>query len=151
MANNAESTQYILPLLDQQIDLAGTLESLLQAEYQALLGSDIARLAELVSEKRRAAESLERSSLALSQQTGGVPAAAMPYLGHEAQMRWQQLGVVAERLRSQNLHNGALLNERQNRLRWVSQRASGDTPALYSPHASPGFASTLSGRSLARA
>lgn len=151
MTTEETTHQQILPLLDSQLGFAGALEYLLQAEYQALLTSDLNALAELVAKKRLAAESLEKSSSALAQSTGGEPAAVMPRLGGIVLQRWQQLGDVADRLRRQNLCNGALLNERQNRLRWVAERAGGEMPALYAPKASSHFAPGLSGRSLARA
>jgi len=146
-----DHTTQILPLIDNQLRLAGALEGLLQAEYQALLDSDLATLAKLVAQKRVAAESLEQSSLDLGERTGGAPQAVIPQLGREAVQRWQQLGDKADSLRRLNLQNGALLNERQNRLRWVAQRASNEQPALYAPRASHSLASNLSGRSLARA
>lgn len=146
-----EKTHYILPLLDTQLRLTAELESLLQAEYQALLGSDLVALAELVARKRSTAESLERSSLDLGQHTGGMPHAVIPQLGPEALQRWQQLGLTADGLRKQNLHNGALLNERQNRLRWVAERANSATPALYAPRSGTSLMAGLSGRSLAHA
>lgn len=141
----------ILPLLDSQLALAGALEGLLQAEYRALLASDLATLAELVARKRTAAQSLEQSSLDLAQHTGGAPQKIIPGLGVEALQRWQQLGDVADRLRKQNLHNGALLNERQNRLRWVAERAGGESSPLYTAHPQASLVPGLSGRSLARA
>lgn len=147
----ADHRTALLPLLDHQLGLADSLEQLLLAEHQALLSSDLATLAQLVAEKRMAAETLEQSSLSLQQQTGGEPAAAIQQLGSAALQRWQQLAAVAERLRKQNLHNGALLNERQNRLRWVAQRASGEASPLYAPHAAARLGDGLSGRSLARA
>ncbi len=150
----ADKAQNILPLLDTQLRLAGELEGLLKAEYQALLSSDLATLADLVAQKRVAAELLERSSAELGHCTGGAPQSVIPRLGQPAQQRWQALGDVADSLRKQNLHNGALLNERQNRLRWVAQRASNEAPALYAPQSRTSFASGfagLSGRSLARA
>lgn len=140
-----------LALLDAQLQLATTLESLLLAEYRALLGSDLPSLADLVGRKRSAAESLERSSLELSQHVGGAPHAVIPQLGGMPWQRWQQLGDLADRLRRQNLHNGALLNERQNRLRWVAERAAGDSHPLYAARPSSGLPAALSGRSLARA
>lgn len=145
------NTTHILPLLDTQLALAGALEELLQAEYRALLGSDLAALAALVAEKQQTAQALERSSIDLAQHTGGVPQKAIPQLGAEALHRWQQLGDVADRLRKQNLHNGALLNERQNRLRWVAERAGAEALPLYAPHPQAGLGLGYGGRSLARA
>lgn len=151
MTSQPEISQKILPLLDTQLRLAGALEGLLQAEYQALLSSDLAALANLVAQKRAAAESLEQCSLHLGQHTGGAPQTIILQLGGEAAERWQQLGGIADNLRRQNLHNGALLNERQNRLRWVAERASNEPAPLYAPRATAAFASNLSGRILARA
>ena len=145
------ASRHILPLLDTQLELAIALESLLRAEYHALLSSDLAMLAELVSRKRSAAELLERSSLELNQHTAGAPQVVIQQLGGPPLQRWQQLGELADSLRKQNLHNGALLNERQNRLRWVAERASGDAHPLYAPRTSPSLAAALGGRSLARA
>ncbi len=142
---------HTLTLLDRQLQQATELEGLLHAEYCALLGSDLARLAELVGQKRAAAERLEQSSLELSRHTGGSPHTAIPPLGGTPNQRWQQLGQIADRLRQQNLHNGALLNERQNRLRWVAERATGDTHPLYSPRSAASLTYALGGRSLARA
>lgn len=151
MTTATENTRHILPLLDTQLRLTAELESLLQAEYQALLGSDLATLAALVARKRSTAESLERCSFDLGQHTGGMPQTVVPQLGPEALQRWQQLGVAADGLRRQNMHNGALLNERQNRLRWVAERANRETPALYAPRINSSAMAGLSGRSLARA
>lgn len=151
MTDRTEITQHIIPLLDSQLALAGTLEGLLQAEYQALLSSDLAALAELVARKQSAAESLERASKDLNLQTRGAPQAVISQLGREVAQRWQQLGNLADGLRRQNLSNGALLNERQNRLRWVAERANNQSPNLYAPRAHASFASSLSGRSLAHA
>lgn len=147
----AENETHILPLLNTQLALAGSLENLLQAEYRALLASDLATLAELVAQKHGAAQALEQSSLDLAQHTSGAPQEIIPQLGQEALHCWQQLGDAADRLRKQNLHNGALLNERQNRLRWVVERAGGEPSPLYTAHPQPGFVPGLSGRSLARA
>lgn len=139
----------LLPLIDDQLRLAGLLETLLRDEEQALLGSDLAQLAALVAQKRGAAEALEVASTALSRHTDGNPQQTIERLGGEAQQRWQALGLSAERLRRQNLVNGALLNERQNRLRWVLQRAAPESAALYSPNSAA--RGLLPGRSLARA
>jgi len=139
----------LLPLLEQQLYVAKTLEGLLMAEYSALLGSDVAALTDLVAQKRSTAEALERTSLALGHATGGDPLAAVMAAGGEPLHRWHALAALADVLRRQNLANGALLNERQNRLRWVAERASGGEPALYAPRPAPAFAA-LSGRSLAR-
>ena len=147
----AENNPDILPLLNSQLHHADTLATLLQAEYQALLTSDLATLAQLVSAKHSAAASLEQCSAALAEHTGGAPQLLIPQLGPEAVQCWQQLGQIADALRQQNLSNGALLNERQNRLRWVAERAGGEAQGLYSPRASAGFSATLTGRSLARA
>lgn len=146
-----DATRQILPLLDTQLELAAALQNLLHAEYRALLGSDLAALTELLGQKRAAAESLERSSLELSQLTAGAPHTMIPQMGGAPLQRWQQLGDLADSLRKQNLHNGALLNERQNRLHWVAERAAGDAHPLYAARPSSGLASALSGRSLARA
>ena len=147
----AEQHPDILPLLESQLQHAGTLSTLLQAEYQALLTSDLATLAALVSAKHSAAALLEQCSTALAEHTGGAPHAVIPQLGEEAMQCWQQLGQVADTLRQQNLSNGALLNERQNRLRWVAERAGGESRSLYGPRPSNSFSASLSGRSLARA
>lgn len=146
-----DASKKILPLLDTQLELAAALQSLLHAEYRALLGSDLAALAELLSQKRAAAESLEQSSLELGRHTDGAPHTVIPQLGGLPMQRWQQLGDLADSLRKQNLHNGALLNERQNRLRWVAERAAGDAHPLYAARPASGLATALSGRSLARA
>ena len=151
MTTAPDKARLILPLLDTQLRLTTELASLLQTEYQALLGSDLATLATVVASKRSAAESLERSSLELEQYTGGMPQMVIPQLGPEALQRWQQLGLAADSLRKQNLHNGALLNGRQNRLRWVAERANSATPALYAPRAGANLMAGLSGRSLAHA
>ncbi|MES2884868.1 MAG: flagellar export chaperone FlgN [Pseudomonadota bacterium] len=146
-----DASRHILPLLDTQLELAAALQSLLQAEYRALLGSDLAALAELLGQKRAAAESLEQSSLELGRHTGSSPHTVIPQLGGAPLQRWQQLGDLADSLRKQNLHNGALLNERQNRLRWVAERAAGDAhPPSYAARPCS-LAPALSGRSLARA
>ncbi|MDO9453174.1 MAG: flagellar protein FlgN [Stagnimonas sp.] len=137
-------------LIDRQLHAAGALEGLLMAEYSALLSSDLAALTDLVAQKRSTAESLEHSSVALSEFTGGAPEKAVLQAGAVAIEKWQRLGAIANRLRRQNLANGALLNERQNRLRWVAERASGGAQTLYGPGTSTGLASALSGRSLAR-
>ncbi len=146
---NAPAPQ-LLPLLDRQLHIAEALEGLLMAEYSALLGSDVAALNDLVVQKRSTAESLEHSSIALSEYTGGAPETAIVQAGAAAVEKWQRLGAIADRLRRQNLANGALLNERQNRLRWVAERAAGGAPPLYAPRAPTGFSPSLSGRSLAR-
>ena len=145
------STHTLLTLLDQQLHIGTTLEGLLMAEYSALLGSDVHALAELVSEKRRTAEALERSSLALAEATQGAPQVAVEQSGEAARQCWRALAQLADRLRHQNLANGALLNERQNRLRWVAERASQAPPALYAPRSSANLVAGLSGRSIARA
>lgn len=137
-------------LIDRQLHAADTLEGLLMAEYSALLGSDVAALTDLVAQKRSTAESLEHSSIALSEFTGGAPEKAVLQAGAVAIEKWQRLAAIADRLRRQNLANGALLNERQNRLRWVAERASGDGHTVYGPRSSNAFSSALSGRSLAR-
>lgn len=137
-------------LIDRQLHAAEALEGLLMAEYSALLGSDVAALTDLVAQKRSMAESLEHSSIALSEFTSGAPEKAVMQAGAVAIEKWQRLGAIADRLRVQNLANGALLNERQNRLRWVAERASGGAQPVYGPRTSTAFASALSGRSLAR-
>lgn len=149
MTARAPDPQALLPLIDDQLRLAGVLETLLRDEEQALLGSDLAQLAALVAQKRSAAEALEQASAALSRHTDGDPHRAVDRADIETRQRWQALGQSAERLRRQNLVNGALLNERQNRLRWVLQRAAPEATALYAPTAA-GFG-PLPGRSLARA
>jgi len=146
----ASQASPLLSLLDQQLRIAQTLEGLLMAEYSALLASDLATLGDLVAQKRSAAESLEHSSIVLSASTDGAPEAAMRREGGEALSCWQALGTIADRLRRQNLANGALLNERQNRLRWVADRAAGEAAPLYAPRTAGGFPTALSGRSLAR-
>lgn len=149
MTARAADAQALLPLIDDQLRLAGVLETLLRDEEQALLGSDLGWLAALVAQKRGAAEALEVASTALSRHTDGAPQQTIERLGGEARQRWQALGLSAERLRRQNMVNGALLNERHNRLRWVLQRAAPEAIALYSPHAAG--SGTLPGRSLAKA
>jgi len=148
---HAESIHTILPLLDVQLKLTETLENLLRDEHSALLRSDLAGLAELVAQKQATASSLERASVDLAQRTGSAPGSLMARLGHEAQARWQQLSAAADRLRRQNLDNGALLNERQNRLRWIAQRAGQDSAPGYAPGPLRGLAASFSGRSLAHA
>ena len=150
-ANPSHAHHNILPLLDTQLALASALDAILQAEHQALLGSDLAALAALVQQKRSAAEELERSSAALHVFSGGAPQTLIAGLGDDASSRWQQLGSLATGLHAQNLRNGALLNERQNRLRWVAERASGDSHPLYSTRSASSLAASLGGRSLARA
>ncbi len=155
MTASPEHRNTLIPLLATQLRLAGALDELLQAEHRALLSSDLATLAGIVAQKRAAAESLEQASQELHRHTAGAPHRVIPALGDDAAESWATLGALADQLRHQNLNNGALLNERQNRLRWVAERASQGTPALYAPRNNaglgPGIAASLGGRSLARA
>lgn len=149
-ASNA-AQQQVRQLIESQLYFAESLETLLQSEYSALLTSDIARLAEVVALKMDAAENLERANSELHHAVGGTPQDVVRALGADTAERWQQLGDTADRLRNQNLLNGAVLNERQNRLRWVAERAHGEAPGVYAPQARHRFGSGLSGRSIARA
>jgi flagellar biosynthesis/type III secretory pathway chaperone len=144
----ALNPQQILDVLDEQLRQAERLVGLLGEEEQALLSGNAEILAELVSLKRGAAESLERASLALRQGTGEHPEQVIAALGGAPALRWQRLGELAASLRRQNLVNGALLNERQNRLRWITERAGCEAPGLYAPKAL--WQSSTSGRTLAR-
>lgn len=151
MSASKAAQQQVRQLIESQLYFAESLEALLQSEYTALLASDIDRLGEVVALKMGAAESLERASSELHQAVGGTPQDVLHELGADTAERWQQLGETADRLRSQNLLNGAVLNERQNRLRWVAERAQGEAPGVYAPQARRPFGSGLSGRSIARA
>ena len=110
-------------LLDAQIACARELQEVLDAETRALLTADLSALAELVQRKQHAAERLEQLSRALADATGGRPGAVVPTLGGAANERWQTLRDAADVLRKANLHNGALLSERQARLRWIARQA----------------------------
>lgn len=151
MTASKAAQQQVRQLIESQLYLAESLEALLQSEYSALLASDIERLSEVVALKLDAAESLERANSELTEAVGGAPQDVASQFGTDTAERWQQLGDAADRLRNQNQRNGAVLNERQNRLRWVAQRASGETTGVYAPQARAAFGSGLSGRSLARA
>lgn len=113
-------------LLDAQIACARELQEVLDAETQALLTADLPALGELVQQKQQAAERLEQLSRALAGATGGSPGAVVPTLGRDASERWQTLRDAADVLRKANLHNGALLTERQARLRWIARQAGLD-------------------------
>jgi flagellar biosynthesis/type III secretory pathway chaperone len=139
----------LLTHIQQQLQTAQALQVLLQSEYQALLMSDIDELAGLVAQKRSCAEQLERASLALNQATQNRPEQSVMAADDATRFHWQQLIDCAETLRKQNLRNGALLNERQARLRWIAQHAGADTHPLYAPAGL--YDNRQAGRSLARA
>ena len=148
-ARNATQLQ-VQQLIESQLYYAQSLEALLHSEYQALLESDVESLLEVVALKMGAAESLERTSIELQHAVGGTPQDVERHLGTDSAACWQQLGDTADRLRQQNLRNGAVLNERQNRLEWVANRARGEAPAVYSAQPRHVFGSGLSGRTIAR-
>lgn len=132
--SDATPSTNVPSLLDAQIDCARQLQDILDAETQALLAADLNALAELVQRKQQAAETLEQLSRSLAQATGGAPAERIPNLGEQASSRWQTLRETAELLRKVNLHNGALLSERQTRLRWIAEQAGLEpAPTLYGP------------------
>jgi len=151
---DAATTPSVPELLDAQIACARELQDILEAETLALLAADIARLGELVHRKQLAAEQLEQLSRSLGIATGGDPARAIPDLGEQASQRWQTLTDAAEVLRKVNLHNGALLDERQARLRWIARQAGldDDCPTYGDPARSRGGPRSPGlGRSLAQA
>lgn len=150
--SDATTTTTVPSLLDAQIDCARELQGILDAETQALLAADLNALAELVQRKQQAAEQLEQLSRALAQATGGAPERLIPSLGDNASARWQTLRDTAEVLRKVNLHNGALLTERQARLRWIAHQAGLDeAPSLYGPGPRGGARPSGLGRHLAQA
>lgn len=138
-------------LLDAQIACARELQEVLDAETRALLAADLPALSELVQHKQQAAERLEQLSRALAAASGGAPGAVIPSLGGEAGDRWQTLRDAADVLRKANLHNGALLSERQARLRWIARQAGIDDGE--STYGGPSSSRRLAGpgRHLARA
>lgn len=149
--SDATPSTNVPSLLDAQIDCARQLQDILDAETQALLAADLNALAELVQRKQQAAETLEQLSRSLSAATGGAPAERIPNLGEQASSRWQTLRETAELLRKVNLHNGALLSERQARLRWIAEQAGLEpAPALYGP-GTPAARPAGLGRHLAQA
>lgn len=113
-------------LLDAQIACARELQEVLDAETRALLAADLPALAELVQHKQQAAERLEQLSRQLAGATGGAPGPVIDGLGSQASERWQTLRDAADVLRKANLHNGALLSERQARLRWIARQSGLD-------------------------
>ena len=113
-------------LLDAQIACARELQEVLNAETRALLAADLPALGELVQRKQQAAERLEQLSRQLAAATGGAPGPVIGTLGSEAGERWQTLRDAADVLRKANLHNGALLSERQARLRWIARQSGLD-------------------------
>lgn len=141
-------------LLDAQIRCARELQDILDAETRALLAADLGALGELVQRKQAAAEQLERLSRDLGRATGGDPARVITDLGEHARLRWQMLSDAADVLRKVNLHNGALLDERQARLRWIARQAGlDDEPPTYGSQARhrAGLRQQGLGRPLARA
>lgn len=151
-SSDATTPNSVPSLLDAQILCARGLQDILDAETQALLAADLNALAELVQRKQQAAEQLEHLSRALAQATGGAPERLIPSLGDNASARWQTLRDTAELLRKVNLHNGALLNERQARLRWIAHQAGLEqAPAVYGPGPRGGARPSGLGRHLAQA
>lgn len=145
---DAASADPVATLLDAQIGCARDLQDILDAETRALLAADLDQLTELVQRKQAAAERLEGLSRQLAGATGGQPDQAIASLGGNASARWQTLRDTAEVLRKVNLHNGALLDERQARLRWIARQAGLDeTASSYGPAGR----AALYGRSLAQA
>jgi len=129
LPTDAATTTSVPLLLDAQIACARDLQDILEAETRALLAADIGALSELVQRKQTAAEQLEQLSRALGIATGGAPERTIPNLGAAASQRWQTLRDAADVLRKVNLHNGALLDERQARLRWIARQAGLDDEA----------------------
>lgn len=129
LPTDAATTPSVPLLLDAQIACARDLQDILEAETRALLAADIGALTDLVQRKQQAAERLEQLSRQLGLATGGTPERTIPNLGAEASQRWQTLRDAADVLRKVNLHNGALLDERQARLRWIARQAGLDDEA----------------------
>lgn len=151
LPTDAATTPSVPLLLDAQIACARELQDILEAETRALLAADIGALSELMQRKQSAAEQLEQLSRALGIATGGNPAGVVPHLGDQANQRWQTLRDAADVLRKVNLHNGALLDERQARLRWIARQAGLDDDApTYGDKGRGGRGNGL-GRHLARA
>ncbi len=121
----AISPLQLLNLLDAQLHAAAVLENLMMAEHSALLRKDASALTALVAEKHERAVKLENSSIALSDYTQGLPDDCVLQAGIHAIRKWQQLGVMASRLRQQSLANAALLHQRQHHMRWAVEQAGG--------------------------
>ena len=129
LPTDAATPPAVPQLLDAQIACARDLQDILEAETRALLAADLNALTELVQRKQAAAEQLEQLSRQLGIATGGAPGRVIPSLGDQASARWQTLRDAADILRKVNLHNGALLDERQARLRWIARQAGIDEEA----------------------
>ena len=110
--------------LQQHLVCTQALIDLLVEEKTALLGQDVDSLARVCAAKAEAAASLQALSTALHKLCGCSDAA-----GIEARLRqqpasltlWQQLLQLAARCQQANLENGALLLERQVRVRSMLQ------------------------------
>lgn len=130
--------------LAQHVACAETLLKLLADEKSALLGNDIDTLSRLCESKASAAATLQILSQRLNKACGsGDPLRIEAHIsaGGDADLlqRWRELLKLAARLQKLNLENGALLQERQTRVRSILQtlQRGSDKPLYGRDGASP--------------
>lgn len=111
--------------LVQHVGCAEGLLKLMAQEKAALLATDLEGLAQLCEAKANAAQTLQALSLQLNRACGGDSADAGAYIEKSGDARlqklWQQLMKLAVGCQQANLENGALLLERQTRVRSALQ------------------------------
>jgi len=121
--------------LVQHIGCAEGLVKLLAEEKLALMANDLDGLTRLCAAKAEAALTLQALSAQLNKTCGGdatVVASHIEKNGSSTQRRqWQDLLKLAARCQQANLENGALLLERQVRVRSMLQLMQRDEKPLY--------------------
>lgn len=123
-------------LLNQQLNCAESLLRILTDEKTALLANDIEGLQKLCETKSAAAQTLQDLSAQLNKLCGSAIAAQIEsFIRKQNQPQalgaWQSLLKAAARCQQANLENGALLLERQVRVRSLLQLIHRDERPLY--------------------
>jgi flagellar biosynthesis/type III secretory pathway chaperone len=143
---NQEVQRRLEDLLDREIELAHSLDQILDAEKTALTGESAATVEEKASEKIRlfdAMEKLESERRSLCEN----PAAAG--IAGSVAARWRSLIGVMARCRAANEVNGHIIRVRQHQVRQLIDIVRGKPAAMtYNPQGKT-FATAL--RALARA
>lgn len=122
--------------LGRHISCAENLAKLLAEERDVLLSNDLEGLERICVSKSAAAQELQSLSASLNRGCGASNASAIEnFIRHHGDAlslgRWNSLRELAAHCARANLENGALLQERQTRVRSLLQVIQQDTRPLY--------------------
>jgi len=145
---NALAQNRIESLLDQQIEVARSLASVLEAERDALTGNSPEAVCEKAVQKVQLLELFERLEVerrGLYAEAGITATAAMT---QTITQRWRSLMGLLAACRNANETNGLIVNLKQGQIRQLLDIVRGGPSVTYGPHGQT-FAAAV--RPLARA